>query len=173
MSKWGLFCLQKRWLGRATGIIFQHIKSQWQEGGKLLSMSTADRRKNNELKLQQEKVRKDIRKNFLGKKKKKGQFCTVSITAGHQIQLRQTYFRHDKSVEVLASEQADGLSDELAAQSNHHHVQPWKTWHKRASTGKAAWQRDQINGRGFMALQSCTPPMPGVTEQSLTVQDYI
>lgn len=75
MSKWGLFCLQKRWLGRATGIIFQHIKSQWQEGGKLLSMSTADRRKNNELKLQQEKVRKDIRKNFLGKKKKKGSFA--------------------------------------------------------------------------------------------------
>lgn len=80
------------------------------------------------------KLGKTLEKTSWGKKKKKRQFCTVSITAGHQIQLRQTYLRHDKSVKVLASEQAEGLGDELAAQPNHHHVQPWKTWHKRACT---------------------------------------
>lgn len=84
-SRQGLFCLQKR---RATGIIFKHINSQWQEGGELFSVSTADRIKHNELKLQQEKVREDIRINFLGEQER---LCPVSITAGRQGQLRQTY----------------------------------------------------------------------------------
>lgn len=61
-SKPGLFCLRRRWVGRAAGIIFKHMKSHWQEGKKWLSMSAADRKRNNELKLQRENARKDIRK---------------------------------------------------------------------------------------------------------------
>ena len=80
-------------------------------------MSTADRIKNNELKLQQEKVRKDIRKKLPGGKKKKKSFA-VSITAGLEAQLSQTYFRGGKSVKVFTL----GLSGVLAAQSNHHHA---------------------------------------------------
>lgn len=61
-SKPGVFCLRRRWGRRAAGIIFKHMKSHWQEGEKRLSMSAADRKRNNELKLQREKVRKDTRK---------------------------------------------------------------------------------------------------------------
>lgn len=48
-------------------------------------MSTADRIKNNELKLQQEKVRKDMRKNFTWKRMvwHSLQLYTAPITVGH------------------------------------------------------------------------------------------
>lgn len=108
------------------GIIFKHINSQWQEGGKPLSVSTADRIKHNELKLQQEKVREDIRINFLGEQER---LYPVSITTCRWGQLRQTY--------IMGGRSAGGWSCQCdVAHSNHHHVQLWEICHKRASTRK-------------------------------------
>lgn len=122
--------------------------------------------------MQQEKVRKDIRKNFLGEKKKEKKKASQSPS------LQAVKYSLDKPISGVAkvykaSEQADGLGDALAAQSNNHRVQSQKTWHKRAAAGKAAWQRDRRNGITFTALWSCTSPVPDVIEQSLSVQDYI